>query len=136
MSCGSRENSITPGCLPRGSTGKKVSVISPTALWGPGKDSQYFARTIAGLALSDGAQPAARGEVFARAAEIAVAARRGEPGTEVGEESKQGYVYRRELNVNKRALITWLAGAGGSCCVAKAPSDPELDGRGCANSPS
>ena len=41
----------------------------------------------------------------------------GEPGTEVGEESKQGYVYRRELKVNKR--IDHLAGSNGQlvlCC--------------------
>ena len=110
-------------CVLRGSTGKKVGVISPTALWGPGRDSQYFVRTIAGLALSDeevfvatehGVKVFSRGQ---RESAVWPPMPAGEPGTEVGEESKQGYVYRRELNVNKR--IHHLAGWNGQlvlCC--------------------
>jgi hypothetical protein len=110
-------------CVLRGSTGKKVGVISPTALWGPGQDSQYFVRTIAGLALSDeevfvatehGVKVFSRGQ---RESAVWPPMPAGEPGTEVGEESKQGYVYRRELKVNKR--IDHLAGWNGQlvlCC--------------------
>jgi hypothetical protein len=110
-------------CVLRGSTGKKVGVISPTALWGPGQDSQYFERHIAGLALSDeevfvatehGVKVFSRGQ---RESAVWPPMPAGEPGTEVGEESKQGYVYRRELKVNKR--IDHVAGWNGQlvlCC--------------------
>jgi hypothetical protein len=110
-------------CVLRGSTGKKVGVISPTALWGPGQDSQYFVRHIAGLALSDeevfvatehGVKVFSRGQ---RESAVWPPMPAGEPGTEVGEESKQGYVYRRELKVNKR--IDHVAGWNGQlvlCC--------------------